>query len=420
MDDIRAADPSVKSLDKLIERFCGIALTRFHLDRIDLRLELAAVGDQKVDLDIVAVLFVIVSRVEEQRIAVADQLLRDRILKDHALIDCHVIMQDRLVQLTVSDLRLGKGVADQQPGIAHIALHISPVLVERQSDIRIGAVEALVGNHRIAQPEESVLIHREGGITLDVGELHALLMLREERRDLIEDGRDPRAILDVCFADIVAVQREDITLFFIRRGKAPIVFQILRHRHRHTADQYILLEEHHRLMVQIVFKRLFLFEAGFDIVEHFLFAERPTELHEVHRIHPLLALLRGDGDVLDILFDGDQRTGLKIVIASVLDQLLDRLARLGILLYLIENDQRLVRIERLVVLGRQDHEESVEIVQILFECVLHHLTDVVEVDQQITLVFFLAEFFHDGGLADPSRTFDHKRLLTGRFLFPLQ
>ena len=267
MDDIRAADPSVKSLDKLIERFCGIALTRFHLDRIDLRLELAAVGDQKVDLDIVAVLFVIVSRVEEQRIAVADQLLRDRILKDHALIDCHVIMQDRLVQLTVSDLRLGKGVADQQPGIAHIALHISPVLVERQSDIRIGAVEALVGNHRIAQPEESVLIHREGGITLDVGELHALLMLREERRDLIEDGRDPRAILDVCFADIVAVQREDITLFFIRRGKAPIVFQILRHRHRHTADQYILLEEHHRLMVQIVFKRLFLFEAGFDIVE---------------------------------------------------------------------------------------------------------------------------------------------------------
>lgn len=113
MNDISAADPAAESFDELIERFCRVALAGFHLDRIDLRLELAAVRDQEIDLDIIAVFFVIIPRVEKQRIAVADQLLRDRILKDHALVDCHVIMQDRLIQLTVSNLRLGEGVADQ-------------------------------------------------------------------------------------------------------------------------------------------------------------------------------------------------------------------------------------------------------------------------------------------------------------------
>ena len=130
MNDIRSADAVVECFHKLIERFGGIAFAGFDLDWVDLWLELTAVGNQKIDLNIVTVLLIVVARVEEQGIAVADQLLCNRVLEDHTLVDRQIVVKNRLIQLTIGDLRLRKSVADQEPGIAHITLYIGSVLVE--------------------------------------------------------------------------------------------------------------------------------------------------------------------------------------------------------------------------------------------------------------------------------------------------
>ena len=99
MDDIRFTDSAMKSLDKPIKRFRGVALAGFHLDWIDLRFELAAVGNQEVNLNIISVLLVIIASVEEQRITVANQLLCDSVLENHTLVNGQIIVKDCLMSL---------------------------------------------------------------------------------------------------------------------------------------------------------------------------------------------------------------------------------------------------------------------------------------------------------------------------------
>lgn len=70
-------------------------------------------------------------------------------------------------------------------------------------------------------------------------------------------------------------------------------------------------------------------------------AARPQELLEIHRTHSRAFLLTGDEDVPGVPAYRDERTGLDVVVAAVLDELFDGLPRPRTHLDLVEYDQRL-------------------------------------------------------------------------------
>lgn len=86
MDDIAFADPALVFLPEFQEGLCSIVGTGLDLDGIHLVLGLAVVGDDEVDFDIVALLFLVIMGVEEQAVPVGSQDLGNHVLIEHTLV----------------------------------------------------------------------------------------------------------------------------------------------------------------------------------------------------------------------------------------------------------------------------------------------------------------------------------------------
>lgn len=82
-----------------------------------------------------------------------------------------------------------------------------------------------------------------------------------------------------------------------------------------------------------------------------------------------------------------------IVVSAVSNKILDALSCLRVHLYLVKDDKRLTLIQLHAVVGGQQHEERIKIVNVLGEIVLDLVGALGEVDEDIALIFIFAEFF---------------------------
>ncbi len=113
--------PCLVLLLEAFERLCRILLPRLDLYREHLVFQLAVVGDQEVDLNIVAVLLSVVLRIEIQLVTVCCQHLSDSVLIEHSLVHVQLVTEYLLVDLIFEQFVLVKGMANQQSRIAEIS-----------------------------------------------------------------------------------------------------------------------------------------------------------------------------------------------------------------------------------------------------------------------------------------------------------
>ena len=86
------------------------------------------------------------------------------ILIEHTLVYGHLAKQQFAVKVIVRNLILAECMAYKQSCVAHVTFHVGAVFVQRQANVRVGAVETLVDHHRVSKPEECVVIFWESGV----------------------------------------------------------------------------------------------------------------------------------------------------------------------------------------------------------------------------------------------------------------
>ena len=86
MDDITAADPALILFLEFGQRGYGIIGTGFDLNGEHLILGFTVVGNDEVDLNVVALLFFAVMGVEEQAVAIGYQHLGNHIFVEHTFV----------------------------------------------------------------------------------------------------------------------------------------------------------------------------------------------------------------------------------------------------------------------------------------------------------------------------------------------
>ena len=80
-----------------------------------------------------------------------------------------------------------------------------------------------------------------------------------------------------------------------------------------------------------------------------LVAQSPTEFLVVHRVECDTLFLAGNGNALGILLDAYEGPRLYIVIATILDQVLDGLSGQGALLNFVEYNDRLTLFQNNII-----------------------------------------------------------------------
>ena len=278
------------------------------------------------------------ARVEEQLDATGPQRLGDGVLGDHPLVHGQPVQQERPIELVLRVGATGERLRHEQARVGRIQLLRREVLAHRERDVGIGRVAGDVDDARLVEPPEGLRVFAHPGVRAHGGQEILLLLLGELPRDLRVDAPDLGRVDARVLGEVVPVELQDGALDPVRlaevRGRAVDV-----HRLRHAADEEVFAEALHHGPVHGLAQRLPLRERLAREFDGHGVAERPAELLEVHREHSDGFFLRGDRDVLDVLFDGDERTRLDVVVASVRDKILDELARLGTPLHLVEDDQ---------------------------------------------------------------------------------
>ena len=150
-----------------------------------------------------------------------------------------------------------------------------------------------------------------------------------------------------------------------------------------------------------------------------LVSQSPEEFLEIHREHLDTAFFRRDQDVLDILVDRNQRTCLKVVIATVLDKMLDRLAGTGKLLDFIKNHETPVAWQVHVELREKIHEERVQIIEVFIKIPLDLRLHLREVNQEIGIVFVPGKLLGNVALTHAARTINHQGRATVTLVLPV-
>ena len=129
MNDIGFPNPLSVNLNKSLKGSCRISLARFDLNRKNLRLRLTSVGDKEINFNVVSVLFFTVPCIEEEFVSISGQALRNRIFKDHSLVDGKIVVQNLLIQFALRDFGRSERMTDQKASVAHIAFDAGSVFV---------------------------------------------------------------------------------------------------------------------------------------------------------------------------------------------------------------------------------------------------------------------------------------------------
>lgn len=133
-----------------------------------------------------------------------------------------------------------------------------------------------------------------------------------------------------------------------------------------------------------------------------------------------MSFLRRDDDLLDVLLDRDERAGLDEVEATVLHEVFQRGPGRRELLDFVEDDERLTGNEFHLEERLDAHEEIVEVVEVFREELLDRRIRLVEVDDDIRLVFPTGELLDDPALADTASAINQEKDLLVILLFPVE
>ena len=133
MDDIAATDPYFVFFPEFQQRIRRIACAGFDLNGIHFVFCLTVVGNDEVDLNVVALFLLAVMGVEEQPVTTGCQHLRNDIFVEHSLVQPQFAIQDLLVDFILQQLVFVESVADKQPRVPQIALSSQGVSVSAVS-----------------------------------------------------------------------------------------------------------------------------------------------------------------------------------------------------------------------------------------------------------------------------------------------
>ena len=96
-----------------------------------------------------------------------------------------------------------------------------------------------------------------------------------------------------------------------------------------------------------------------------------------------MPLLGRDDDIGDIGFDGHQRSGFDIIVATVGDKIFYRGSGRWKQLDLVEDDERFAGMQLYIEIRRQVGEKGVEVTQKIVEQAANVLVDLIEVYQNV-------------------------------------
>lgn len=268
MEHVLRAQPLAKRRPQLIAGRRTAPLGRLHLDGRHSRLHGGVVvtpDDEEVDLHGVTGIAALVAGVEVHRPAVRLELLRDRVLDQHPLVDREVVEYDLAIHLAQHLGAVREGLAHQQPCIRLIAFEGAAVLVRPQAHIGVGGIPAHVYERGVLEPEERrvVLPHAGGGIEGREGEL--LLVLRQLPGHLGEDASDAARVAVAVLAHVVQVQAQDAALDVVDGGEVTLL-DVRDDLLGHTAHEHVLPPEARRALMQGVGQRLEPLEGAADQV----------------------------------------------------------------------------------------------------------------------------------------------------------
>ena len=150
-----------------------------------------------------------------------------------------------------------------------------------------------------------------------------------------------------------------------------------------------------------------------------MIANCPQEFFVIHGIHIDPAFLTGNQDVFHILFNRDEGAGFNVIIAMILDKVLDCLACRRAKLDFIKDDDGIPLNQVYMIKKLKLKEEIIQIGNILKQ-ILDAFRGNGEVNQNIAHIFVLCKRLYNRGLADTARALDQKRRVAIGFGLPLK
>ena len=130
-------------------------------------------------------------------------------------------------------------------------------------------------------------------------------------------------------------------------------------------------------------------------------------------------LLRRNNDILRILLQPNKRTRFQIIIASVLNKILDQLTGSRKLLHFIKYYQRISLIKDRGIKRCKLGEEQIKIRTVIHKEIKNILRGVTEINNDMASVFLLCKELGNVALADTPRTVYQKRSLAVASTLPI-
>ena len=136
---------------------------------------------------------------------------------------------------------------------------------------------------------------------------------------------------------------------------------------RHPPNQNVLTKVIHDLPVKCCAKGLLCFKTMPNQWICGLVSHCPEKFLKIQRKHLDVILFRRNNDILDILFQPNQRSCLEVIKPAIRYKIFDELACSRVLLNFIKNDQRFPSVKRRCIEGCEFCEEKIKIIAIVDE-----------------------------------------------------
>ena len=149
MNDVGVCDATGETRLKIVKRGCRIVFGGLDFNRDNSKAGPVFVGKEKVNLNIIAVLFHAVVGIEIQLLSLGGNHLGNHVFIDHTLVQRQPSAHDGFVQLLIGYLIFTESQTDQKTGIAHVAFHSSIIFAQSKTDVGIVALIAEIAYHGI-------------------------------------------------------------------------------------------------------------------------------------------------------------------------------------------------------------------------------------------------------------------------------
>ena len=275
-----------------------------------------------------------------------------------------------------------------------------------------------VDNHRLIEPADRPAILPHARLPVNMREHVALVVLRELRRNPVEEIGHVERTLFVLLLHVVLVERQNLLLHEIGRGIV-LALQESGNNLRHAAHKHVLPERLQNDLMKRSHGLSFPEVITQDRESHPIVL-RPQKLLKVHRQDFKRIFFRRNKDILAFLSNSSQRSRLKKIVAPVFQERLQRLPRRREELDFIEDDERFPGKKLRAVFELQLHEKRIEVAQALDEEIFNRGIDIIETDEDVRVVRFPPELLRKRRFPDATRSLEKKRVLWRERFLPVK